>query len=397
MSDAIENFLDELAKSLSSGSFVRLMISNYKGAQPDLQKIAVRMIETKKGRRVSVQKRLETRETVKNYDIGNGIEVIREFLAAGFRNAHLFTTSGDFQLTIGKKRSRVVAGKATFPDPASKSHDREKRSLIDRDAYYLKALGVTADDGSVRGRQQDKWRQINKYLEILRDLFDRSALGEDKQVRIVDMGSGKGYLTFAAYDYFANVRGLNIEMTGVDERTELVELCNQIADAAGFAGLKFANGTIADFDAGNVDVLIALHACDTATDDALFKGIAAGAKVIVAAPCCHKEIRKQLKPPEVLRDILKHGSMLEREAETITDGLRSMLLEMRGYQTRVFEFVPIEHTPKNNMIAAVRRRDADVDRQTIRKRIDAVKSFYGITDQRLENRLCPFFNDKQDD
>ena len=137
-----------------------------------------------------------------------------------------------------------------------------------------------------------------------------------------------------------------------------------------------------------VHVLTALHACDTATDDALFKGIHANAGIIVAAPCCHKEVRRQMKSPEILKDILKHGSMLEREAETITDGLRSMLLERSGYRTRVFEFVPTEHTPKNNMIVAVRDQGKLPDQGPVQKRIDAVKSFYGIAEQRLENLLA---------
>jgi hypothetical protein len=158
------------------------------------------------------------------------------------------------------------------------------------------------------------------------------------------MGSGKGYLTFAAYDYFSNVRGLEVVMTGVEAKPELVELCNQVAVSGGFEGLNFVGGSIEDFDVREVGILIALHACDTATDDALFKGIAANAAIIVAAPCCHKEIRRQIKPPGVLHDILKHGTMLEREAETVTDGLRAMLLERSGYSTRIFEFVPTEHT-----------------------------------------------------
>ena len=176
-------------------------------------------------------------------------------------------------------------------------------------------------------------------------------------------------------------------MTGVEARQELVDLCNQIADSCGFEGLSFVKDTIVDHAVGDIDVLIALHACDTATDDALFKGISARAAIIVAAPCCHKEIRQQIKPPDVLKDILKHGSMLEREAETITDGLRSMLLERSGYSTKIFEFVPTEHTPKNNMIVAIRRSGDQAPDGGIQARLDAIKSLYGIDHQRLESRL----------
>lgn len=374
-------------RSLSDETFVKLTLSNYRGSDSHLQKLAVRPVETKKGTRLLFQYRYDTRDVVKNYDFEESVSIVKTLLDSEFRSAHLFTTSGDAQLTVGKKNSRLVTGDPTFKENPPTQHDRVKKTQVDPNAFYLKALGIATDKGEIRARQQDKWRQINKFVEILAGLVDRSSLKERDGLRIVDMGSGKGYLTFAAYDYFTKVRDLSVSMIGVDTRKELVELCNQIAESAGFDGLKFVSGTIADFAVGDVDVLIALHACDTATDDALFKGIAAKADIIVAAPCCHKEIRRQIKGPDVLKDILKHGTMLEREAETITDGLRSMLLERSGYSTNVFEFVPIEHTPKNNMIVATRNHSKQPETERLQRQIDAVKTLYSIREQRLENRL----------
>ena len=376
-----------MGKSLSSNTFVKLTLSNYKGAEQHLQKVAARVLETKRGRRLALQFHYETRQTVKNYSYEDAVAAVRELLGAGFRNGHLFTTTSDLQLTVGKKSSRMISAKPTFTDKPSASHDREKNTLVSPDAPYLKALGIATDAGEIKQKQRDKWRQINKYVEILRDLYENSTVKDKSELKVVDMGSGKGYLTFAAYDYFANDRKLTVEMTGIEVRQELVDLCNQIAVSCGFDALRFVKDTIVDHEVGNIDILIALHACDTATDDALFKGISARAAIIVAAPCCHKEIRRQIKPPEVLKDILKHGSMLEREAETITDGLRSMLLERSGYSTKIFEFVPTEHTPKNNMIVAIRKVDANRDTD-LQPRIDAVKSLYGIGHQRLENLLA---------
>ena len=387
MSDPVENFIAELAKSLESNSFVKLTLSNYKGAEQHLQKVAARIIETKRGPRVAFQFHYETRQTIKNYGYEEAVVTVGKMLGSGFRNAHLFTTASDFQLTIGKKNSRMISVKPTFAEKPSASHDREKNTIVSPDAPYLKALGIATDKGEIRAQQRDKWRQINKYVEILRDLYENSSAKDKATLKIIDMGSGKGYLTFAAYDYFANDRQRAVEMTGVEVRQELVDLCNQIAESCGFDGLRFVKDTIADHPVGDIDILIALHACDTATDDALFKGISAHASIIVAAPCCHKEIRQQIRPPEVLRDILKHGSMLEREAETITDGLRAMLLERSGYSTRIFEFVPTEHTPKNNMIVAIRKVDAGCDAD-LQARIDAIKNLYGIGHQRLENLLA---------
>jgi SAM-dependent methyltransferase len=384
----IEKFVDELTKSLSAETFVKLTLGNYKGTEPHLQKVTARLVHVQKNARLSFQFRYDTRDTVKNYEIDRAVSVITELLNSGFRSGHLFTTAEDLQLTIGKKSSRLAKGKSTFKTQPAISHDRQKKRLIDPNAFYLKALGITTDTGEVRARHQDKWRQINKYVEILGGLSDRSSLRTKEELRIVDMGSGKGYLTFAAYDYFSNVRDLKVRMTGVDERPELITLCNQLAESGAFDGLEFVNGSISDFDVDGVDILIALHACDTATDDALFKGISAGAEIIVAAPCCHKEIRRQITPPGILKNILKHGTMLEREAETITDGLRSMLLERSGYSTKIFEFVATEHTPKNNMIVATRNHRQRPETRYLQEQIDAIKSFYGVSHQRLENLLA---------
>ncbi len=332
------------------------------------------------------QYREDTRDVVKNYDLEESVRTIRSLLESGFRSGHLFTTANDFQLTIGKKSSRLVAGKPTFTTQPRTSHDHSKKTHINPNAFYLKALGIATDAGEIRAQQQDKWRQINKYLEILRDLIETSTLKDAKELTILDMGSGKGYLTFAAYDYFANVRGVNVTMTGVDSRAELTELCNQISKASEFTGLRFVEHDILSFAVEKIDILIALHACDTATDDSLYKGIRAGAEIIVAAPCCHKEVRKQMSAPGFLKGVLKHGVMMERTAETVTDGLRALLLEWSGYRSKVFEFVPSEHTPKNNMIAAIRDR-RKADGIEIGKQIDELMDAFSLSHQRLHSLL----------
>jgi hypothetical protein len=385
MLENVQKFIAGFDGALKDQTFVKLTLGNYKGADEHLQKILVRLIKTRKGTRLSFQYRYATRDIVKNYDFDEGVALIDEFLENGFCSAHLFTTANDLQLAIGKKgKSRLNTGKPTFKSLPDAAHDRQKKAHVDPASFYLKALGITTDDGIVRDKQQDKWRQINKFVETLGSLFDNSPAGDKREIKIVDMGSGKGYLTFAAYDYFTTVRGVNADITGVEARSELVELCNDIARATEFTGLKFVTGTIADFEITGVDILIALHACDTATDDAIYKGIEAGAGLIMAAPCCHKEVRAQIKAPEMFAGLLRHGIMLERTAETITDGLRALLMERSGYSTRVFEFISTEHTPKNNMIAGTKTgtRSGDAEGQ-----IEAIKDFYGIKEQRLEQLL----------
>lgn len=410
MDTTIEKFIDECKTSLDAETFVKLTLGNYKGSEEHLQKIFVRLVDTKKGVRLLFQFRYDNRDSVKNFDIAEGVETLRKHLESGFRSGHLFTTVNDFQLGLGKKNSRLKAGKPTFKTKPLASHNREKKYRIDPSSYYLKALGITAErnaDILVRKSQIDKWKQINKFVEILAGLYEKSTLKNKTTLKIVDMGSGKGYLTFALYDYLLRSRlrskvqspksvdsnelgpwtlDFGLAVTGVELRPELVSLCNEIAKAGGFDGLSFVEGTIADFDPGEVDILIALHACDTATDDALFKGITAKAEIIVAAPCCHKEIKKQLKPPDLLAGILKHPVMLERTAETITDGIRSMLLESKGYKTKMFEFVATEHTPKNNILVATKQnRPANVS--DLKHQIAEIKDAFNVKHQQLADLL----------
>jgi SAM-dependent methyltransferase len=386
MNENIDKFIDALSSSIRRETFVKLTLANYKGLDEHLQKIQARLIKTKKGTRLYLLYRSDIRDTAKTFSLSDGVEVVRKALGADFFGAHLFTTKNDFQLEIGKKGSRLNVAKPTFRAKPSLAHDHEKTRFVDQSAFYLQPLGITSDEGKVRDRSQDKWRQINKFVEILAGLVEKSGLRDAKKLRIVDMGSGKGYLTFAAYDFFRNVRGIDVEMTGVDVRPDLIEKCNEIARASEFGGLEFVQGGINDLDLESTDILIALHACNTATDDAIYKGIKANAAIIVAAPCCHQELRPQIVAPKMLRDVLKHGIMLERTAEFVTDALRSLLLERSGYATKIIDFVPVEHTPKNLMLVGT--RDVNIDRAAeIDREIAEIKEFYSIKEQRLETLL----------
>ncbi len=383
----IEKFVGEFARSLQAETFVKMTLGNYRGNDAHLQKLLVRLVETKRGVRLFFLFRQDTRDTAKNFDLEEGAAKIRESLGADFFSGHLFTLENDFQLDIGKRgKSRLNIAKPTFKTKPEIAHDRDKQTLVNQNSFYLKALGITTDKGEIRDKQQDKWRQINKFVETLGSLIDKSPLADRRALNIVDMGSGKGYLTFAAYDYFVNTRGIDANITGVDTKAELVSIDNDIAKACEFENLRFVHGWIGDYALEDVDVLIALHACNTATDDAIFKGIQAKANLIVVAPCCHQEIRPQMRAPEFLSGILRHGVMLEREAETVTDGLRSLLLERSGYATKLFEFVSTEHTPKNNMIVGT-RHEKKIDAEKLNGQIKSIKEFYGIRQQRLENLL----------
>lgn len=228
---------------------------------------------------------------------------------------------------------------------------------------------------------QKKFRQIDKYIEIVDSLLRKHPL--PRQAHIVDMGAGKGYLTFALYDHLKNNLGMEPQVLGLEIRPHLVEFANHLARQCGFEGLRFQTQDIRDFEGKSTDMLIALHACDTLTDVALAEGIRAGAGIILAAPCCHKQIRQQIQPQGILKTMLRHGILEERQAELLTDSIRSLLLEAEGYQTKVFEFVSIEHTNKNLMIAATRAQpDADA-----RAKVQEIKQMFGISSHFLEQLL----------
>ncbi len=383
----IENFINAITKSLHEETFVKMTLGNYRGSDPHLQKLLVRLVKTSKGTRLFFLYRYDTRDTAKNFEFNKGFQIIRDSLTGAFFSGHLFTTENDFQLDVGKKgKSRLNVGKPTFNVKPDIDHDRKKEFLVDPNSFYLKALGITTDRGEIRAKQQDKWKQINKFIETLGNLVENSPVKDKEKIKIVDMGSGKGYLTFATYDYFKNTKEFDVEVVGVDTKEQLVRLGNDIATTNEFEGLKFVHGFIDNYALKDVDVLIALHACNTATDDAIFKAIEANVDLVVCAPCCHQEIRPQIKPPEMLRNILNHGIMLEREAETLTDGLRGLLLEKSGYSTKLFEFISTEHTPKNNMIVGTKHeRITDVEK--FENQIRAIKEFYGIREQKLESLL----------
>jgi SAM-dependent methyltransferase len=394
MADAnTEEFFDALGESLKIESFVKLTLAKYRGPAAGLKNVYVRTVALKKGERLSFLYRYATRDEVKNLTVEDGTHALRTVLGAEFLSGHLFTSSEDLRIEFNRKgETRLARHAPTFAGttPTQAGHERKKRRAIEAAGnVYLRELGVTNERGEVRPAMGDKFRQINRFVEILAGLHASSPLARARELSVVDVGSGKGYLTFAVYDYLNNVAGVRAEVTGVEARPQLVELCNETARRASFDSLRFKTGLVNDVEVERADVLIALHACDTATDDAIYKGVAAGASLIITAPCCHKELRPQMQSPAALRGLLRHGILLEREAEALTDSLRALLLESAGYAVKVFEFVSTEHTQKNTMIAATRRAsDAEGERERALREYRELKEFYGIREQRLERLLC---------
>jgi SAM-dependent methyltransferase len=392
-----DQLLSLLADAVLGGTFVKLTLGSPRDADASLQNIFIRPVALRNGPRLSFVYRHATRDITQNLRHEEGLARIGQLLERDFRTAHFFTTeySAQFECRDGKK-PRLILAKPSHATPAAGHHDRARNLLIDpRESRWLNALGVATSEGKIAKGMEAKFRQINKFVELLQHLladageaFSLSVAGQSVRpaLSLVDMGCGKGYLTFAAYEYLRRAGGRGLTVRGSEARAELVEFCNRVARDSGFDGLRFEAGSIADAQLEHVDVLVALHACDTATDDALAKGIQAGASLMLVAPCCHKELRPQLRPPPALAGALRHGILRERQAEFVTDALRAALLEWAGYDTKVFEFISTEHTSKNLMIAATKRSRA-ADRGKREQNVRDLAAFYGIRSQRLAERL----------
>lgn len=386
--DRIEELLDATRTAFADGSLVQLKLGGYHGAEPELKAVIIKKISTKGGEKYSFTWRYKTRDTIKNYTESEALALLRAGLAAEFRSAQLATTDFDMMFERNGAKMRLKLTEVEGREAPSTEHNRAKnRPLGETGKPWLQALGIAGRNGAIRHDAQDKFRQINKMVEIFAPLV--AAIRSEPPL-IVDMGAGKGYLDFALYDYLATVVKRPVRIVGVEMRPQLVEDGNATARASGFDGLSFQAGTIMEFDASGADAVIALHACDTATDDAIYKGIAAGAALIAVAPCCHKQIRRQMaagQPDERLEPLLRHGIFVERQAEMVTDTLRALLLELNGYRTRVFEFVSDAHTPKNNLIVAEKDGRFGRDRGAVLKQISEIKTMFGIGEHYLEGLL----------
>ncbi|TVZ55034.1 methyltransferase family protein [Lutibacter sp. Hel_I_33_5] len=378
------NLYDTLRESITKDNFVKLTLSKPIRKSEELQNVYVRQIVLKGEQSFQFLYRNKTNDYVKNYSLQEVIVELEGLLTINFRAATLFTLENDLQVFISKKKKisyKTVA--PSFKNKLPDTHDKPKVKRIEK-SEYLFHLGITDKEGKVIHKMADKYRQINKYLEIIEGLLASSKLA--KNIHIVDMGSGKGYLTFALYDYLVNQKKYNARITGIELRKELVNYCNDIAEKSSFKNLNFVAKPIQEYQEEKIDILIALHACDTATDDAIYKGLASKASLIICAPCCHKQIRQQVKGKEQESPLLKYGIFKERQFEMVTDTIRALILEKHDYNTKVFEFISNEHTRKNVMLVASKSTKKSDD-EAINSKILSLKESYAIESHYLETLL----------
>jgi hypothetical protein len=387
---AIDGLLQALA-----GDWQRLVLARPAQRGDEAQRVTVRPIVLRGQPAWSFVTQQATRDLTQNVPPDEGRAQVAAWLGARFRNAHLFTAGEELQLVIGKRGTghltRHAAAGAAAENPRPAAHDRAKQRWVAQDRPWLTALGVTTPEHTVVPAMARKWKQINRFVEIVAGAVQRSPrLATKQNLRVVDFGAGKAYLTFAVHDWLTQVQHRQAEVVGVELRADLVEQGNRIARSLGLQGMSLAQGDVQRWQPGAMDVMIALHACDTATDHAIHLGLQAGAEVIVCSPCCHKQLRPQLLSPHPLRSVFQHGIHAEQQAEMLTDSLRALLLQAAGYDTQVFEFVSLEHTAKNKMILAVKRERPlpPAARDELLAQVAELKRYFGVREQSLETLLA---------
>ncbi len=348
----IEAFFSALETALQEASFISVTLSQPKDKNSQIKNIFFRPVILQDAEMIQMVIKYPSREETKNLTLPDFLAFIRLSLTDHFGYAHVTFKEQEGHLLISGRGFITLKWKKTIVSSTQLPlHDKEKQYLVATDARYLKSLGISSASGNIIKEHYKKYKQISRYIELFAPLTE----GLDKQevTKIVDMGCGKGYLTFAMHDWMRSQGFSNLETIGIDIKTEVINSNNKIAEDLAYHGLSFINGTIEETTVLNPDVLVALHACDTATDDALYYAIRQSARIIVVAPCCHKQVRKSIGTNTLTESLFRYGIMKERFATDLTDLIRANVLRYLGYQVKIMEFVGLEHTPKNIMISAI--------------------------------------------
>lgn len=352
--ERIKDFLDEqLGQIILSNSRRKEEVSKVRVRPLLLQGKLVFQVEEFRGKQAFHQNLMKD----------EAYEYLQNAMSDTFRQMELASAKGSAQILVSKngkmtmkvKKNRPVEGQAKIQAPSTLlDHNRKKKYVLEegKPIPFLQDLGVMTADGRIVHSRYDKFRQINRFLEFVQDILPK--LPKGREINIIDFGCGKSYLTFAMYYYLKELNGFDIRVIGLDLKQDVIDHCNQLARKYGFEKLAFYHGDIASYEGvDQVDMVVTLHACDTATDYALAKAVCWNASVILSVPCCQHELNRQMKN-DMLEPVLQYGLLKERMAALYTDGIRAEILENHGYRTQILEFIDMEHTPKNVLIRAVK-------------------------------------------
>lgn len=366
------------------------------GATVEWSRVTIRPVLVKGTRRLQFTFFDGEQEHSRNLEPGEARRQLDDLLALPFKSLLARVTDETLRIQYSKKGRPILhrERRDAAPIPLDMTHDRAKPSILKLEdtAPFLAAIGIATASGRVRADQQRKFRQINEFLRLIEETGVVEPPQDGQPLRVVDLGCGSAALTFATYHYLTAIRGIPTLMTGVDTKTHLLDRHRGVAAELGWEGLTFEAARIVDFrPAAPADIVLALHACDTATDEALARAVGWNSRLIFSAPCCHHHLQAQLvaaPTPEPFRPILRHGILRERLGDTLTDAFRALILRLMGYRTDVVEFVPVEHTPKNLMIRAVNTRA--MASPAVVAEYEAMKRYWGVTpylEALLDDRL----------
>ncbi len=350
----MDSRIAQVFEKYTDDTLEQIMISNSTD-KSRMTKVRIRPVELAGRIAFQVTEYIGTKVFHKNYVKDELMSLLPKYFEGLFLQAELSADGRQATILMNKKGTVTVKEKRTAKTAVRDlAHNREKQYILKegKSVPFLEDLGVMTKEGKVVAGKYDKFRQINRYLEFIEDILP--AFDKGKQIRIVDFGCGKSYLTFAMYYYLHELKGYDISVTGLDLKEDVIKNCSELSVKYGYENLRFLHGDIADYECdGRVDMVVTLHACDTATDYALDKAMRWGAKVVFCVPCCQHEVNKKIKS-ESLANVLKYGLIKERMSALITDAIRANILEDCGYKTQILEFIDMEHTPKNILIRAIR-------------------------------------------
>ncbi|WP_197443514.1 class I SAM-dependent methyltransferase [Maioricimonas rarisocia] len=386
-----QEWMGLVEEAVRTSKLILLVLSKPVGSTADgVRKLSVRPVTVSGKELLQWTSHEDRRESHENLDSQASLTRLREIFPERYRDLNAFTTEGDLTARSNRKgRVRVTTGPPT-KQPSSTAHNRQKQYLIPEGVPcpFLEAIGVMTPAGRVKANRYNKFRQINRFVEFIDNIYD--ALPAEGAVRVVDFGCGKSYLTFAIHHYLQVIRKRDVQITGLDRNPEVIRDCREVAERLDLEGLEFFEGDIVGHTTdGPVDLAVSLHACDTATDDALARAVQWEASVILSVPCCQHEVADQLECDE-LSVMTRHGILKERLAAMATDALRASALEIVGYRAAVIEFIDMEHTPKNLLIRAVRRDESErlgEQSEAARHEFDAFKQRLGIERLAIEDAL----------
>ncbi|CAH0119188.1 MULTISPECIES: SAM-dependent methyltransferase [unclassified Paenibacillus] len=361
----IENYetvCELLSDAIAQGEFITATLSQMRRKDPEgYAKVTLKPVELRNKLHVQFTYHYSNKVTHENIEGEQAAAHTVKLLKQSFRQALVRTVSTEYQILISKKDKLAVLRKQQKAKAghADLAHNRKKRYILEegKPVPFLVELGIMNQEGKVLAKKYDKFKQINRFLEMIQDVA--AHLPQDRTVTIVDFGCGKSYLTFALYHLLAIEQKRSLQVIGLDLKADVIRDCSQLAERLGYDRLRFLIGDIAEYDElEQVDMVVTLHACDIATDAALEKAVRWNAGVIMSVPCCQHELYRQVSNPQ-LEPLLSHGILKERFAALATDAVRAKLLDVMGYKTQLLEFIDLEHTPKNIMIRAVKSASAD--------------------------------------